>query len=538
MAPCYMEPVLFNFFHTPGHCDQLVRFSIAGVGQIVSGSEGERGQSQYQFLPTASWNPGSHSVRFGMDYRRLAPTRKDAAGSLGVIAGSLAELADNRNMWVATADPQTGSSVLKEVSLFSQDSWQITPRLTANYGLRWEFSSAYSPNYKGIYLNSPTNAQPDERPIWRPSYTNFAPRIGLAFRPFGRSGTVFRAGGGVYYESSLSVATDLVNGGPLSIGLYTSGRYAPFGSALTFGFLPDLQLPVVKEWNVAVEHSFSEHDVASLAYVGSHGRLLLRREIGGPASSETDWLELATNHGSSDYNALQLQYRRRFVHHVQVLASYTWSHSIDDSSSDALLHWAAPGFSAGQDRGSSDFDVRHLFHGAFTYELRGWELDGILRARTGFPLNIQSNEQYLGISLANGFRPDLVAGQPVWLADGSVPGGRRLNPAAFHAAQDGAQGTLGRNAITGFGMSELDLALRRQFSLGDRWALELRVEAFNALNQANFADPARFLVSPLFGQSTSMLNLMLGTGSPGSGLAPMFQIGGARSVQLSLRLRF
>ena len=86
--------------------------------------------------------------------------------------------------------------------------------------------------------------------------------------------------------------------------------------------------------------------------------------------------------------------------------------------------------------------------------------------------------------------------------------------------------------------SGLDLALRREFPLGEHRSLQLRAEAFNAMNQANFADPVGVLINPLFGQSVSMLNLMLGTGSPASGLAPMFQTGGSRSVQISLRLSF
>src|SRR5205814_2310245 len=101
-----------------------------------------------------------------------------------------------------------------------------------------------------------------------------------------------------------------------------------------------------------------------------------------------------------------------------------------------------------------------------------------------------------------------------------------------------AQGDLGRNALTGFGMSQFDLALRKEFFAGERRSIQLRIETFNALNHPNFADPVRYLSSPLFGQSGSMLNLMLGTGSPGSGLAPIFQNGGARSVQISVRLRF
>jgi hypothetical protein len=87
-------------------------------------------------------------------------------------------------------------------------------------------------------------------------------------------------------------------------------------------------------------------------------------------------------------------------------------------------------------------------------------------------------------------------------------------------------------------MSQVDLAARREFRLGERRTLQFRMEAFNGLNEANFADPVRFMSSPMFGRSTSMLNLMLGSGSPGSGLAPILQTGGARSFQATLRFYF
>jgi hypothetical protein len=109
---------------------------------------------------------------------------------------------------------------------------------------------------------------------------------------------------------------------------------------------------------------------------------------------------------------------------------------------------------------------------------------------------------------------------------------------AFRTTAPGTQGMLGRNAIAGFGMWQLDLAVRREFRLAEHRSLLLRVEAYNALNHANFADPARYVNSPVFGRSTSMLNLMLGTGSPGSGLAPILQTGGPRSVQGSIRFQF
>jgi hypothetical protein len=87
-------------------------------------------------------------------------------------------------------------------------------------------------------------------------------------------------------------------------------------------------------------------------------------------------------------------------------------------------------------------------------------------------------------------------------------------------------------------MSQIDLALHRDFAVAERRSFQLRIEAFNALNHPNFADPMRLLSSPLFGQANSMLNMMLGTGSPASGMAPLFQSGGARSVQVMLRFRF
>jgi hypothetical protein len=127
---------------------------------------------------------------------------------------------------------------------------------------------------------------------------------------------------------------------------------------------------------------------------------------------------LATNHGRSDYHALQAHYRRRLTRGLDVMASYTWSHSIDNSSSDALLHWVDPDVTPRGDRGSSDFDVRQTGTVAFSYEfeersprwIRGWWVDGIFRARTGFPVDVLNAEGAMGLSFGNVFRPDLVAG--------------------------------------------------------------------------------------------------------------------------------
>jgi hypothetical protein len=292
---------------------------------------------------------------------------------------------------------------------------------------------------------------------------------------------------------------------------------------------------------VAIERQLGGTDVATLSYVGSAGHNLLRREAYLQPDALLSETILATNHGSSDYQALQAQYRRRLARGLRGMATYTWAHSIDNGSWDSSLMLVYPG-AAQQDRGSSNFDVRHSATLAMAYELpgalRGWSVDGILRARTGFPIDVLNVENAFGLAFDNAIRPNLMPGVPIWLNDSGAPGGRRLNRNAFSLPDGGIQGSLGRNVISGFGMYQADMALRKQFVvMGDR-SLQFRVEAFNVTNHVNFADPVRYLSGGLFGESASLLNLMLGTGSPHSGLTPAFQAGGPRSVQLSLQFRF
>jgi hypothetical protein len=135
-------------------------------------------------------------------------------------------------------------------------------------------------------------------------------------------------------------------------------------------------------------------------------------------------------------------------------------------------------------------------------------------------------------------RPDLVSGVPLWISDPNVAGGKRINPAAFSVPATTVQGTLGRNALRGFGATQVDLTLRRQFKLRERLSLQARADFFNILNHPNFGSPINYLSSPLFGQSTQMLGASLGSGGQNGGLNPLYQIGGPRSAQLALKLLF
>src|SRR5439155_27286898 len=174
----------------------------------------------------------------------------------------------------------------------------------------WEHSPApvaavnfWDPARSDLVLNQ-------SRSLWPDYDRNFAPRLGLALRLAKNGSSVLRMGAGIYYDSSLSIATDALNGGPLSIENFSSARFAPFPAKLSYGFWPDLRLPWVKQWNVALEHAFGAHDTASIAYVGSAGRRLIRREVRTAGPTGTSWVALTSNQGVSDYHALQVQYRR------------------------------------------------------------------------------------------------------------------------------------------------------------------------------------------------------------------------------------
>jgi hypothetical protein len=153
--------------------------------------------------------------------------------------------------------------------------------------------------------------------------------------------------------------------------------------------------------------------------------------------------------------------------------------------------------------------------------------DVVYRAMSAAPVDVTSPGGP-AISLLS-LRPDVVPGVPLVLEDPAAPGGRRFNRAAFVARTD-THGSLARNTLRGVPFSQLDLSVRRRFSIA-RVRLEARVEAFNVLNRANFANPVANLTSTSFGLATQMFNSI-------GGLNSLYQIGGPRALQLALRAQF
>jgi hypothetical protein len=272
---------------------------------------------------------------------------------------------------------------------------------------------------------------------------------------------------------------------------------------------------------------------------------LLRNEaLFNPNPSFGDGFQVTINDARSNYSALQLQYRRPLTNRVQALASYTYSHSLDNASDDVVTAIPNVIISNLNDYASSDFDVRHNFSAALSINFpsagtstwlfavtKDWSLQSVAAVRTGFPLNgVVFSYAPGGYAFS---RPDHVANQPYWVSNLGAPGGQSLNPNAFALPNGVRQGTEGRNDISGFGLTQIDLSLGRDFPIGERMKFQFRADTFNICNHPNFTNPSALVeFGSAYLLSRSTLNDGLG------GLNPLFQQGGPRSIQLAAKLTF
>jgi hypothetical protein len=562
------SPIDLAQFFSPSEATWYA-IAVGGLGGWISGQGGRNRQSQWSAVDAWSWTRGRHVWRFGAEYQRLLPSRDRRSTSLALQYSSLDSALTSPAPTPVYEAAERASSLIETLSAVVQDTWRARPDLTLVYGFRWEFAPApvYRPSFEtggvevlpsptpgapgGSSTSPPLSTQPfDPRStgvatsppfataetgsdaFWPTRYGQFAPRIGAAWR---RGPFVVRSGWGVFYDLGFAAATDPVNGSVFNRWQTVLAGGASPEAARGTGFAPGLRLPYSRQWNVSVDWTPTPAQVVTASAVGSAGRHLLRREAGPePATA----VVLVTNAGRSDYNGLQLQYRRRMTRRLQGVLSYSWSHAIDNGSWDSGIFLVEPGR---DERASSSFDVRHSLTAAWSYLLpkrfEGWRLSAFARARSGFPIDVLERENDLGLAFDNAPRPWLAPGVPLWLDDAAAPGGRRLNPLAF-AGDPKTSAPLPRNSIRGFGFGQIDLALDRHFPLLDGVAATIRIEAYNALNQASFADPVRALNSLYFGRSAGTLAQMLGRGSPHAGLTPAFQIGGPRTLQVQFRLRF
>jgi hypothetical protein len=561
-------------------------------------------------VDSVSLQKSSHALKFGVDYRRLTPVVAPPAYTQTAFLFSLAA-AQSGQLGDTTGEVLLDSAgqvplVLQNFSLFAQDTWRVRSRLTITYGLRWDLDftpkTSSGPSLPAVVNFSDLSTlalAPPGTPVFSTRYGNLAPRVGVAYQLFQRTGweSVLRGGWGVFYDlatQQLQVSNSYYPFGnnndadPIFSGqfpLTASSAAPPAISALNpviEAVDPNLKLPYTQEWNVAFEQSLGAEQSLSASYVGSRGRRLLLTESIIAPNPNVSYAGVVGNYGMSDFDALQLQFRRRLSRGLQALASYQWGHSIDTGSTGAgglvFGDYYSRQLGANANRGPSDFDVRHSASVALTYDVpalkanaisdavvRHWSMDNVFQIRSAPPVDVNYLDNYQIANSLGTVRPDLVPGESFYLygarcaatfeaagilpSGGACPGGKGFNPAAFILPPTDpltglptSQGDLGRNALRGFGAWQWDFAVHRDFPISDALKLQLRAELFNVLNHPNFGPPLGALDTSTFGLSHQTLaqNLNGGGGSnAGSGgFSPLYQFGGPRSVQFALKLTF
>jgi len=556
-------------------------FLINGAGEYAQGKFGTNEQRQLNLVDNLSVTKGGHQLKFGVDYRWLAPfsspfSYRQFVQFSGLTAAPGGALSGTAVFGQASAF-QANALLSQNFSLYGQDAWKITPRLTLTYGLRWDVNpplkgkNSSNDPFTVVGLNNPATMTlaPRGTPLYQTTYGNVAPRLGLAYQLSGKHNwdATLRAGFGIFYDLGQGSL-----GGVTTYFPYFASKpivFAPFPLSLQDATPPaftlnppvstiivadpHLKLPRTYQWNIALEQSIGSNQSLSATYIGAIGRDLLRETNLTNLNPNFSFVGLTDNTATSDYHALQLKLQRRFSRGLQGLASYTFSHSIDISSTDAFatyLYTPAGIASPAVDRGNSDFDIRHSFTAGVTYELPaptshkfvhavtgGWSVDGLVLARSAQPVDVVGGIFFVaGAALYP--RPNVNPEVPLELHDTQYPGGKIFNKAAFTAPPAGQQGNFGRNVLRGFGASQTDVALQRQFHLTDKVALRVRAEFFNILNHPNFGNPNNNLTNQFFGRSTQTLANSLGAGGSSGGFNPLYQIGGPRSIQLVLKIQF
>jgi hypothetical protein len=539
---------------------------------FASGAASENRTRQFNFVDSLAINWGSHLLRVGGDYRALVLDEHPAEHGVDALVSSVQTFASGGTagqVQLVTGLERFSRVLSQACSLYGQDTWKLR-RFTLTYGARWELVPAPSPlgstnlaswthtNNLGQIALAPSGA-----PLWDTTYRNFAPRVGLAYNVSDKGDLVLRAGGGIFYDLGIGQAAILGSQFPnsgvasfpgVSLPIQSPTPYLPALPSLqppypsgVYAFAHDLKLPRSYQWNVALEKSFLGRQAFSATYVGQTSRDLLRQiALYQPNANFAGALLFDRNDADSNYHALQLQYRMPVSERLHALFSYTWSHALDNASNDVVAGLSNTVISGLTDYASSDFDVRHSLSGAIAFTVprtvksgiaslltEDWSIDAAIVARSGFPFNemVRSTSPDPGGYVSS--RPDRVSGQPSWIANSSAGGDKSLNPLAFSIPATVRQGTEGRNDIRGFGLTQVDASLARKFPLTDRIAIQFRADAFNALNHPNFTNPpAQPEAGPSYLRSQQMLNQGLG------GLNALFQEGGPRSLQLSLKVLF
>ena len=462
------------------------------------------------------------------------------------------------------------------VSGFVQDFFRATSRLTVNVGLRYDFYSNPSEAHGRLSAirNPATDSGPTVGEVFAATPRDLlSPQAGFAWNILGDSKTLLRGGAGIFRDQFPIIFFGVNRALPpfFDINSYVFPSFLNPQSALltqplyVFQATYHPKFPYALQYNLNLEREIAPGTFLTAGYFGARGNHLLREVEANPFESAlghrynpnlpSPLLEDRTD-AQSFYNSFQLSVSQRNAHNLSWQVSYTFSHSIDDASSNVSIDavneppTTQDPFNRKGDRGRSGFDIRHNLVANVVYELPfgrgrqfgGWQISAIAHVHSNVPFTPVLGFDNANLqSLLTSERPDLV-GDPY---SAVCPNGFRVgtpscwfNPTAFALPPPGDFGTAGRNVLRGPAFAQFDLALEKGFKLGEGMKITLGAEGYNLLNHPNFAVPSN-TQSPLTlgGNGDAIFKDIAGGLSNNVGRI-FSTVGTARQIQLDARFSF
>lgn len=543
---------------------------FSGVGSLSEAIGAT--DTNIQFTDNFSWNTRRHNVRAGITIsRQLYDQITDFSGNPsfsfdGRYTGMQGlGIADMLLGYPISASGALGDSSQKLRTTFYapyiQDDWRVTPNLTLNFGIRYEYAAAPAETRGKALVFAPdlgtiVHANEGVRPsIVDPDYNNFAPRVGFAYRPSFLKNTVIRGGAGIYFatdnfnEEQFKVIgppfyqSQTLQSDPTKPTLFMDQMMPSYSASPNlnpFTFDRRNRTPYVSQWSFGIQRTFFRDYILEVEYTGSTGQKLPERRNLNIASVDPSgvvpivqrvpypsygFILLTYNGGWSSYQAMTTRLEKRFSGGLYMLASCTYSNALDLGSTDEFSMVSAE--MKKWDRGRSSFDVPQRFVYSYVYELPfgrgkafgsginplankifgGWQVTGITTFAQGQFSNAGLGVDWLNAGSFTTSQPNIIGN----IAAGRTLPDAYLNPAAFDYPRDSAgnpihvPGNAGRRTIQQPGLNNWDMGVFKNTRIGERFNTQFRWETFNTWNHTQFGAANTSVTSANFGKITGTL---------------------------------
>ena len=549
----------------PASDDPATR-AMSRVPTLGSGSAGVGGtvfdllvnNTSFTWLDTLSWVKGKHQMKFGAQIVR----NRDNKASLRQVTVTFTTLdqfvANSPFAISAGGNPRVGMRNTY-YNFFFQDDIQLTRKLTINAGLRYQYDTVPKESHGRIANFDVVTGKLDPvgTDIFESPKNNYGPRIGLAYSPFDSKKTVIRAGYGIFHSSLIAAQAQslpanipgvnqsavVITGQGIPITAFPTTDISQFAGVTSYWAMDkNWNTAATQSWNFNIQQALGDTFVLQVGYIGNHATHLVpyrninafdpklgHRPYAGVSDIQQFW-----GCCDSNYNALQVGFKRRFDKGLTFNVNYSWSHSLDQGG--LTFGSQAQNFNDyASEYGNSDYDARHNFQFDYTYEIpgipkipkvigAGWQINGLTVLRSGLPVTVFCGCDSNGNGIANE-RADIVPGVSRTPAGKDIPV-KQFNIAAFAAPKAGTVGNSARNILRGPAALNSDFSLFKNFKIREQGVVQFRAEVFNLFNTPEFNQPGATLSSPAtFGRSFSTISTIGGFTSN-------------RQMQLALRYNF